>query len=100
MDENGNLNLDQVKRELHDYKFLLDDALEFYCAATIDCFEESLTEAYNQGYKDGKNHFYGEDCPVLKQRIEDLESTLNTLYHSTSCTTYQMELINEICPQK
>ena len=58
------------------------------------------TKAYNQGYEDGKNNFYGEDCPVLKQRIEDLESTLNTLYHSTSCTTYQMELINEICPQK
>ncbi len=36
----------------------------------------------------------------LLDRIETLESTLNELYHSTSCTTYQMELINEVCPQK
>lgn len=37
---------------------------------------------------------------VLLNRIDELESTLNALYHSTSCTTYQMELINEVCPQK
>lgn len=60
---------------------------------------DETTKAYNQGYEDGSNHYYGEDCPVLKQRVEALESTLNTIYHSTSCTTYQMELINEVCPQ-
>lgn len=26
----------------------------------------------------------------LKQRIEDLESTLNAIYHSTSCTTKRL----------
>jgi len=36
----------------------------------------------------------------LQKRIEDLESTLNAIYHSTSCTTYQIELINEVHPQK
>lgn len=36
----------------------------------------------------------------LQERIEELESLLNALYHSTSCTTYQMELINEVCLQK
>ncbi len=41
-----------------------------------------------------------EQFQPFQKRIEDLEYTLNYLYHSTDCTTRQMELINEICPQK
>lgn len=26
--------------------------------------DDETTKAYNQGYEDGKNHFYGEDCPL------------------------------------
>lgn len=33
-------------------------------------------------------------------RIQELEDVLNTIYHSTSSTTYQMELIQEVLPQK
>lgn len=33
-------------------------------------------------------------------RIQELEGVLTNIYHSTSCTTYQMELINEVLPQK
>lgn len=31
--------------------------------------EKDLTEAYNQGYKDGSNHFYGEDCPKGESQV-------------------------------
>ena len=33
-------------------------------------------------------------------RIQELEDVLATIFHSTSCTTYQMELIDEVLPQK
>lgn len=33
-------------------------------------------------------------------RIQDLEYCLAEIYHHTSCTTYQMELINKILPQE
>lgn len=28
--------------------------------------DAETTKAYNQGYKDGQNHFYGEDCLLNK----------------------------------
>lgn len=36
---------------------------------------------------------------ALFDRIEKLEQCLAEIYHSTSCTTHQMELINKILPQ-
>ena len=33
-------------------------------------------------------------------RIQDLEECLSHIYHYTSCTTRQIELINEILPQE
>lgn len=32
----------------------------------------------------------------LKKRIEELEETLNEIYHATSCTTGQMEMIEKV----
>lgn len=66
---------------------LIDDLFSYWEAASMDLdvlnlrlnkqwtagsnlyVEKDLTEAYNQGYKDGQNHLYGEDCPVSAQRI-------------------------------
>ena len=36
----------------------------------------------------------------LKSRIDQLEDALNDIYHSTSCTSAQMALIEEVIPQK
>lgn len=33
-------------------------------------------------------------------RIQDLEECLAEIYHHTSCTTHQMDLINKILPQE
>lgn len=33
-------------------------------------------------------------------RIQELEDCLAEIYHRTSCTTHQMELINKILPQE
>lgn len=33
-DENGNLNIDQVKRELSDFKFIIDQLPYIYCEVT------------------------------------------------------------------
>lgn len=33
-------------------------------------------------------------------RITVLEEALNELYHRTDCTTWQMEIINKVLPQK
>lgn len=33
-------------------------------------------------------------------RIQELEDCLAEIYHHTSCTTHQMELINKILPQE
>lgn len=35
-----------------------------------------------------------------KNRIEELEEALSDIYHSTSCTASQMNLIEEVIPQK
>jgi hypothetical protein len=34
----------------------------------------------------------------MKKRLEEAHEAMNRIYHSTSCTTYQMEIINEILP--
>lgn len=36
----------------------------------------------------------------MRRRIEQLEEALNDIYHSTSCTSAQMTLIEEVLPQK
>lgn len=35
-----------------------------------------------------------------KKRAEELEDALSRIYHVTSCTTMQFEIIEEVLPQK
>lgn len=62
------------------------------------CIESIGKEQY---VSDGEFEWPAGDVEIqFWARIQDLEYCLAEIYHHTSCTTYQMELINKILPQE
>lgn len=67
--DDGSVNVDNLKKELSDLDFIVDQVSEVYCALTgqtlskpfyyadiiIGLHNDELTNAYNNGYEDGKD---------------------------------------------
>jgi len=43
-DSNGNININQLKRELHDYRMILDSVPKVYCHVTGGIVSKPLTD--------------------------------------------------------
>ena len=65
-DENGNVNMEQVKKELSDYAFMLDEVPKVYCAVT-------------NGLLSKPNYYADSVLSVFKENFEDKAWALRCL---------------------
>lgn len=86
-DEQGNLNLDQIKKELHDYHYMLEQVPKVYCAITnstlsypnypaetvISVYEACLNEVVEQEVKEIVNN------PISNDSLIPIQSLINNL---------------------
>lgn len=75
-DDNGNLNLDQVKRELSDYSFILEQLPTIYCHITGDTLSKPFYDAktiINLADEHYQNHYYEIISDDLLEIINDNE---------------------------
>lgn len=83
--EDGTIDLEQIKKELADFHFIMDQVPEVYCHITggllskltyksstvINRAEEHYKEMYTNMFKEDIFEFIGEDEEVLKHELID-----------------------------
>jgi len=79
MNKDGTVNLEQVKKELHDYTFMLNEVPKVYCevsggllsypnyyaSSVIESFENHIEKLFEERYKEMVNEIYDAEDTTL-----------------------------------
>ncbi len=71
VEEDGKIKLDQIKRELHDYHYMITEIPKLYCSITQSKISKPLThihhieeivdqrieDSYDEGFEDAKEQY-------------------------------------------